>query len=53
MSMLDATMAMCQMCMDECMAHADENEACKMCAQSRGACTDACKALKDGMRKMA
>jgi len=53
MSMLDATMAMCQMCMDECMAEADDNEVSKMCAQSCKACMDACMALKDNMMKMA
>ena len=53
MSMLDTTMAMCQMCMDACLADADDNEVCKMCAKSCKACMDACMALKDSMMKMA
>ena len=53
MSMLDACMAMCQICMDECMKHADMSEVCKMCAQSCQACMDACMAVKDMMMKMA
>lgn len=49
MSMLDATIAMCQVCMSECMAHADESMACKMCAQACQACMDACMKMKDMM----
>jgi hypothetical protein len=47
--MLDACIAMCQVCMDECMEHADMSEVCKMCAQSCKACMDACMAVKDAM----
>lgn len=53
MSMLDATIATCQMCMDECMAHADDSEVSRMCAQSCKACMDACMALKNSLMKMA
>jgi hypothetical protein len=48
MSMLDACIAMCQLCMDECMEHPD-SAVCMMCAQSCQACMDACMALKDSM----
>ena len=50
MSMLDACIAMCQTCMDECMKHADHSEVCKMCAQSCKACMDACMAVKNMMQ---
>lgn len=53
MSMLDATIATCQMCMDECMAHAEDSEVSRMCAQSCKACMDACMALKNSLMKMA
>lgn len=49
MSMLDACMAMCQMCEDECRAHADHNVVAEMCAQACRACADACRALKESM----
>jgi hypothetical protein len=49
MSMLDACMAMCQLCMDECMKHADMSEVCKMCAQACKACMDACMQMKGQM----
>ncbi|WJL95370.1 hypothetical protein QSU92_15745 [Microbacterium sp. ET2] len=48
-SMLDACIAMCQLCMDECMRHADMSEVCRMCAQSCQACMDACMALRESM----
>ncbi|GAA1987437.1 hypothetical protein GCM10009777_22220 [Microbacterium pumilum] len=50
--MLDACMAMCQLCMDECMKHADMSEVCKMCAQACQACMDACMAVKNSMMAM-
>jgi hypothetical protein len=53
MAMLDACMAMCQYCMDECMKHADHSEVCKMCAQSCQACMDACMDVKNMMMKAA
>ena len=53
MAMLDACIAMCQLCMDECMEHADTSEVCKMCAQACQACMDACMAMKDSMMAMA
>jgi hypothetical protein len=53
MAMLDACIAMCQYCMDECMKHADHSEVCKMCAQSCQACMDACMGVKNMMMKMA
>jgi len=49
MAMLDACIAMCQMCMDECAAHADMNEVCRMCAQACKACMDACMAMRASM----
>jgi hypothetical protein len=49
MSMLDACIAMCQMCMDECMAHADDSDVCRMCAQACQACMNACMAVRDMM----
>ncbi|MGO2747607.1 hypothetical protein [Microbacterium sp.] len=49
MSMLDACIAMCQLCMDACMEHADHSEVCKMCAQSCKACMDACMDMKNMM----
>ncbi|WP_029150126.1 hypothetical protein [Microbacterium indicum] len=53
MSMLDACIAMCQVCMDECAAHAAESEICAMCAQACQACMDSCMAMKDMMMKAA
>ncbi|MBW9108874.1 hypothetical protein JNB63_10925 [Microbacterium trichothecenolyticum] len=52
MAMLDACIAMCQKCMDDCMRHADMSEVCKMCAQSCQACMDACMAMKNMMMAM-
>jgi hypothetical protein len=52
MSMLDACIAMCQVCMDECMEHADHSEVCKMCAQSCQACMDACMKMRESMMAM-
>ncbi len=49
MAMLDACIAMCQTCMDECMEHADMSAVCKMCAQACQACMDACMAVKNSM----
>lgn len=51
-SMLDTTMATCQMCMDKCMEDAEDNQVCKMCAESCKACIDACRALKDNLTRM-
>ncbi|WP_322409334.1 hypothetical protein [Microbacterium invictum] len=48
-SMLDACIAMCQLCMDECMRHADMSEVCRMCAQSCQACMDACMAMRESV----
>ena len=52
MAMLDACIAMCQKCMDDCMEHAAHSEVCKMCAQSCQACMDACMAMKNSMMAM-
>ena len=52
MAMLDACIAMCQTCMDECMEHADHSEVCKMCAQSCQACMDACNDVRNAMMAM-
>ena len=49
MAMLDACVAMCQMCMDACMRHADESDVCRMCAQACKACMDACSAMRASM----
>lgn len=49
MAMLDACIEMCRMCMEECMAHADHSEICRMCAQACQACMDACMAMKSAM----
>lgn len=49
MAMLDACIAMCQNCMDDCMKHADHSEVCRMCAQTCKDCMDACTAVKDMM----
>jgi hypothetical protein len=46
MAMLDACIAMCQTCMDECMEHAAHSDVCRMCAQACQACMDACMAVK-------
>ncbi|MDQ1128906.1 hypothetical protein [Microbacterium sp. SORGH_AS_0888] len=48
MAMLDACIAMCQMCMDECMEHTGD-AVCQMCAQACQACMDACMAVKESM----
>lgn len=48
MSMLDACIAMCQQCMDECMEHTGD-AVCMMCAQSCQACMDACAAMRDAI----
>ena len=45
-AMLDACLAMCQLCLDECAPHADADDVCRMCAQSTQVCMDACGALK-------
>ncbi|WP_231880269.1 hypothetical protein [Microbacterium sp. H83] len=49
MAMLDACIAMCQLCMDACMEHADHSEICRMCAQACKDCMDACMAVKTMM----
>lgn len=49
MALLDACIAMCQACEDECREHAAHSVVCEMCAQSCRACADACMALKDSM----
>jgi fructose/tagatose bisphosphate aldolase len=49
MSMLDACIAVCEMCEDECLEHAAHSVVCEMCAQACRACADACMALKDAM----
>jgi hypothetical protein len=49
MAMLDACIAMCQVCMDECMEHAAESAVCAMCAESCRACMDACMAVREGL----
>ncbi len=48
-SMLDACIAMCQLCMDECMRHAEMSEVCRMCAQSCQACMEACMAMRESV----
>ena len=48
-SMLEACIAMCQLCMDECMRHAEMSEVCRMCAQSCQACMDACMAMRESV----
>ena len=48
-SMLEACIAMCQLCMDECMRHAEMSEVCRMCAQSCQACMDACVAMRESV----
>jgi hypothetical protein len=48
-AMLDACIAMCQLCMDACNAHAEHSEVCRMCAQSCEACMDACADMKNMM----
>lgn len=53
MSMLDACIAMCRMCMEECMKHAEHSDVCRMCAQACRACMDACMAVRESMTKMA
>ncbi|MBS0024145.1 hypothetical protein KE274_08465 [Microbacterium paraoxydans] len=49
MAMLDACIAMCQLCMDECMRHADHSDVCRLCAQACQACMNACMAVRDMM----
>lgn len=51
MSMLDACVAICQYCMDTCLAHADHSDICRMCAQACRACMDACTAVRESMMK--
>lgn len=46
MALLDACIEMCRMCMDECLAHADDSAVCAMCAQACRACLEACTAMK-------
>lgn len=49
MAMLDACIAMCQKCMDDCLAHAAHSEVCRMCAQACQACMDSCMEMKTMM----
>ena len=49
MAMLDACIALCQLCMDACMEHAEHSEVCMMCAAACKACMDACMAMKASM----
>ncbi|MBF9336156.1 hypothetical protein G3N30_07930 [Microbacterium lacticum] len=49
MAMLDACIAMCQMCEDECRAHAEMSPVCAMCADACRACMEACMAVKSAM----
>lgn len=39
---LDACIAMCRMCAEECARHADMHEHCRICAESCRSCLDAC-----------
>ncbi|MFS0910426.1 hypothetical protein AB3M89_01455 [Microbacterium sp. 179-I 3D2 NHS] len=48
-AMLDACIAMCRQCMDDCLRHADHSDICRMCAQACEACMQACMAMKDMM----
>jgi hypothetical protein len=48
-SMLDACVAMCQLCMDSCMEHAEHSEVCRLCAQSCSACMAACTKVRDAL----
>jgi len=44
-SMLEASMAMCQACMDECMQHADTMECCRICMMACENMKSACMAV--------
>lgn len=50
MAMLDACIAICRSCMDECAAHASHSAVCAMCAESCRACMDACMALRESLQ---
>ncbi|NYF59984.1 four-helix bundle copper-binding protein [Micromonospora purpureochromogenes] len=44
-SVLEACAIACQSCGDECAAHADKHEHCRICADACRACEQACRNL--------
>ncbi|MHB9029800.1 MAG: four-helix bundle copper-binding protein [Candidatus Latescibacterota bacterium] len=44
-SQLDACIAACQVCGDECNMHAGKHEHCRICAESCFSCVDECKEM--------
>lgn len=52
MMMLQATVAMCSACAEECMMHADMSEDCRMCAESCRQSAMACQKMMDAMKSM-
>ncbi len=46
---LQACIAACKACGDECSQHADMHDHCKVCAEACRACEQACEALLDGI----
>ena len=49
MAMLQATIAMCTACAEECMTHADMHDDCRMCAEACRQCAAACQKMMDAM----
>jgi hypothetical protein len=46
---LQACVAACRACGDECAQHADMHDHCRICAEACRACEQACQALLDGI----
>lgn len=47
--LLDACIAACRSCGDECSSHAEHMEHCRICAEQCRACESACQELLDAM----
>jgi hypothetical protein len=48
--LLDACIAVCKSCGDECERHADHHEHCRVCEQACRRCEQACRELLDSLK---
>jgi uncharacterized membrane protein len=48
--LLDACVAICQSCGDECERHAQHHEHCRVCAEACRRCEQACRKLLDALK---
>jgi uncharacterized membrane protein len=48
--LLDACVAICQSCGDECERHAQHHEHCRVCAEACRRCEQACRELLDALK---